>query len=743
LIPHFKNAFRRRKVIKLKFKLTFAIMAMILTVLVALSVFTLSRSASLQTDITHKYAMELARAEATEVQRRVEVFVDYTHMMAQILSGYDNTAEYQRRDNFRNLLLSAIQRNGDIMGIWTSWFEGAIDDRDDELGQYHVFFTRRHGFVEELEGGYEEWRNYLVHATKEPSIAAPIWRDITNLGNVPIVNIIYPIICEEDGELVGLVGLNYVSHMDDIIEAIREQIFDGMGVAGVYTNDGTILAHFDGSRVAKNFNSLQIERDVLGDRYARVSRFIRNGGEGGKPIAINTYSQVLDTSVHIIYHPIPISGIGDAWTLMIVIPQDEITRPIRDMLLITIIFTVLVLVAIVAVSFFIVAKITKPIVAVAHTLKDISQGEGDLTRRIANDSDDEIGDLSRYFNRTLEKIGNLISTIKGEAENLSGIGNDLASDMNQTASAVNEINANIQSVRERVISQSTSVSETNATMDQVVANINKLNGYVEDQNEQIAHASSATEEMVASISSVTATLVGNAVNVENLKMASEAGRAGLQKVAEDIREIARESAGLLEINSVMKNIASQTNLLSMNAAIEAAHAGDAGTGFAVVANEIRKLAEGSGEQSRTVGTILKRIKESIDKITLSTENVLGKFGAIDDGVKTVANQENEIRRAMEEQGVGSRQLLDGIANVNEITRQVTGGSSEMLHGSTEVIKESKGLENITQEIATGMNEMANGANQINLAVNNVNDLSRKNRAGIDTLINEVSRFKIE
>jgi len=280
-------------------------------------------------------------------------------------------------------------------------------------------------------------------------------------------------------------------------------------------------------------------------------------------------------------------------------------------------------------------------------------------------------------------------------------------------------------------------------MEQVITNINKLNGHVENQSRNIAQAGSAIEEMVANISSVTNTLVSNATNVNQLKEASEVGRVGLQEVATDIQEISRESEGLLEINSVMENIASQTNLLSMNAAIEAAHAGEAGKGFAVVADEIRKLAESSSEQSKTIGTVLKKIAESIKKITTSTDNVLHRFEAIDGGVKTVSMQEENVRNAMEEQGQGSKQLLQSAGGLKEITLQVKTGSEEMLDGSQEVMKESQNLERVTQEITGGMNEMASGADQINVAVNNVNEMTTKNREAINNLLAEVSRFKVE
>jgi len=325
---------------------------------------------------------------------------------------------------------------------------------------------------------------------------------------------------------------------------------------------------------------------------------------------------------------------------------------------------------------------------------------------------------------------------------LSGIGGDLAGNMTETAAAVNQIASNINSIKGRVISQSASVTQTNATMGNITVNIDKLNGHVEEQTSSMTRSSSAIEEMLANISSVTNTLVKNADSVNELAYASDAGRESLLDVTADMQEIAGQSVELMKINSVMKNIASQTNLLSMNAAIEAAHAGTAGRGFAVVAGEIRKLAEDSSEQSRIVGAVLKKTKESIDKITESLGNVITKFEAIDEGVKTVSQQAENIRIAMEEQDQGSKQIMETFIQLNDITRQVKDGSTEMFEGSKEVIQESRNLEQVTQEITGGMNEMAVGAEQINIAVHRVNEISGKNKENIDFLVREVSRFKV-
>jgi methyl-accepting chemotaxis protein len=392
---------------------------------------------------------------------------------------------------------------------------------------------------------------------------------------------------------------------------------------------------------------------------------------------------------------------------------------------------------------FFIRRIFTPLDKINRILKEISEGEGDLTCIITVHSDNEIGNLAHFFNLTLEKIKRLVITIKQQTAMLSDIGNDLSGKMNETAAAINQITGNVQIIEGRIINQSASITETNATMEQVVTNIKKLDNHVENQSSHISQASSAIEEMAANISSVTETLVRNSGNVNTLMDASDIGRTGLQEVASNIDEIARESAGLLEINSVMENIASQTNLLSMNAAIEAAHAGELGKGFAVVASEIRKLAESSSRQSNTISTVLKKIKNSIDRITNSTENVLGKFEAIDSNVKIVAEQEETIRNAMKEQDIGSKQILDVISNINEITNHVNNSSDEMLEGSKEVINESGNLGKATKEITSGINEMALGAREINVAVKHVKEISAKNQMNIDILLKEVSRFKVD
>ncbi|MDR1128638.1 MAG: methyl-accepting chemotaxis protein [Treponema sp.] len=390
------------------------------------------------------------------------------------------------------------------------------------------------------------------------------------------------------------------------------------------------------------------------------------------------------------------------------------------------------------------AAVIGPLSGITAVLKTVViDGKTYLGKRIDFKSKNEIGELAGFFNKTFEDIGDLIGVIKTKTGSLTNTGVELSTNITQTATAVKHISSNIDSIRGLVTKQQTGASEAGAAVERINANIGSLNKAIEEQAGSVNMSSSSVEEMAANIHSVTQTLIENGENVKVLAEASENGRMGLQTVVQDIQAIARESEGLLEINAVMENIASQTNLLSMNAAIEAAHAGEAGKGFAVVADEIRKLAESSGDQSKTTTAMLKKIKTSIDNITKSSDEVLARFEAINTGVNTVAEHEQNIRAAMEEQEAGGKQILESIALLNDITGTVKQGSENMTAASGELLKETGALMEISEETANGMNEMVGGVNQINIAVSGIDNMSTDNKMNIDTLTQEMEKFVTE
>jgi len=723
------------------------VIAILIVVVAVISIILLNNSSKTAIDLNRKVIEFLSGQEAEFWKSRQTQRLSMLNTLENIFSHYDTIPPQERRDRYDEMLFDVLEANPEYLLVYTIWKPDAIDGMDAQMigrtgstatGQYAVSYTRETGQITARTSiDVDVTMAYLnsLSASNPKDRVEPPFPQRVGGKDTYVFRMMKPILSSTTHQIVGAVGfLVTIDQMQPILEQTKRDN-EEIHVMGIFASDGTVVAHTFPERIGKNMNETET---FMGNSLPGAFRAVINGED----YFSSAFSSILDMTLEFFFSPLKIGNSDAYWSVMIATREDYILQDVTQTTRLTLILALLVIAAVAVIVYFVLHYTMKPVVNVVNTLKDIAEGEGDLTVVIEEKGKDETTELARFFNITLEKIRNLVSSIKNEAHILSGIGDNLASNMNETAAAVNQITSNIQSIKERIINQSASVSETHATMDQLTVNIKKLDGHVDNQNVHVANASSAIQEMVANIQSVTETLIKNSKNVSSLKEASEVGRNGLQEVSSDIQEISRESEGLMEINSVMQNIASQTNLLSMNAAIEAAHAGEAGKGFAVVADEIRKLAESSSEQSKTISDVLKKIKESIDKITNSTENVLNKFEAIDSSVNIVAEQEENIRRAMEEQGEGSKQILEGVSEVNEITRLVDDSSNEMLEGAKEVIQESTNLEKATQEITSGINEMSTGAQQINVAVNEVNDLTGKTRDGIGVLIKEVSRFKV-
>lgn len=402
----------------------------------------------------------------------------------------------------------------------------------------------------------------------------------------------------------------------------------------------------------------------------------------------------------------------------------------------------LVLLTALTIVFFVASKLVVPIQNTVSALKSIAQGDGDLTVRLPLHGNDEVTDLSLYFNETISKIASSIRAVDDNADTMEGIASELANNMSETASSVHEISSNIESVKQQAITQSSSVTQTASTIEEIIHTIGSLNSSIESQAASVAMSSSSIEEMVANIASITNTLEKSDSLIRELGKATADGKETLAKSNTVTAKIAEESGSLMEASGVIQHIASQTNLLAMNAAIEAAHAGEAGKGFAVVADEIRKLAEDSATQGKTITATLKNLSSEIEGLSEASRSVEAKFNVIFSMAEEVRQMSARLTEAMKEQENGSREVLTAIKDINSITNEVQMGSAEMLTGSEGVAKEMEKLDGLTRVISDSMNEMAAGALQINKAIHEVVDISQKNKSSIENLVQEVGKFKV-
>ena len=521
------------------------------------------------------------------------------------------------------------------------------------------------------------------------------------------------------GEVIGVIGIDI--NLTDLTSFISSTRIGDSGYCMLIQNDGLILAdpkHADYNLKMLSETGVPAFNEI--DKMKEGSAFIMLDGKTWK-VSVFSLPEV-------------------NWKVALFIEQNEILSLFYTLLKNMILIGLFMFVLYFTLAFIFAGALKRYFKRLEIVFGKIASG--DLTDRLAVKKNNEVGRIMMNLNTAIENNHTMICLLKDEADKMNSIGSQLSSSMEETAAAIKQIGENVKGVKEKAMSQAAGVTETVATVEQINGRLSRLVSSIEMQTESINESSVVITRMAENTVKIAKTLDQNNELIKTVYGQTKVGKDGARTANEIVKQIAEKSASLLEASQIIQNIASQTNLLAMNAAIEAAHAGESGKGFAVVADEIRKLAEGSNLQGKQIAAVIKETTEIIHDITEAGSRAEKTFIDVYNLVSQISEKEDSILEVMREQEENGKHVLDAIKRINDVTSEIDSASAEMLEGGTQIEQEMQKLAEITLETTDSMNEIASGADQITAAVAEVSDITQKNKTSIENLSNEVSKFKV-
>ncbi|MBP5706724.1 MAG: methyl-accepting chemotaxis protein [Spirochaetales bacterium] len=526
----------------------------------------------------------------------------------------------------------------------------------------------------------------------------------------------------KDGSFAGTVGVDIrLKDLNDMVAKIK---LSEHGQSFILDMSGHYLTNEDFNKILKTNFFDEYKALAKYKSHLNNDTFIDTDAAGGHYLA----GQVVSKEA--------------GWLLVTVGQSKEIFARLNKnislvmaLALISIIFSILV-------AIILASRIVKPIMAVDVAVNKIAEGNADLTKRLEATTHDEVGDLINGFNKFMNKLHRIVYDVKGSKNNLSNVETELEQSIETTASSITEILANIESIAGQVDQQSNSVIQTSTAVTEIAENINSLERMIENQSNGVAQASSAVEQMIGNISSVNDTVEKMADSFGELEKNTNEGIEKQLNVSEYIAEIQQQSQSLQDANAAINNVASKTNLLAMNAAIEAAHAGDAGKGFAVVADEIRKLSETSSSESKKISEELRKITETIEAVVAASKDSSESFAGVEEKITMTDELIGLIKAAMQEQQIGSQQIAESLRVMNDSTSEVRTASHEMAIGYKQILEEIRTLKDATAVIKDGMREMSAGAADMNRTSSVLSGISGKVRDSVNKIGTQIDQFKV-
>ncbi|MFP4016188.1 MAG: methyl-accepting chemotaxis protein [Halanaerobiales bacterium] len=533
-----------------------------------------------------------------------------------------------------------------------------------------------------------------VMATEEPAISEVL---VSKASNENIVVIAYPIF--DGNRLSGVIGANI--DLNFLQEMVRKYDIVGHGYGWIIDNQMLTIAHPEGKYLGN--------KQVLEDGNQELSEIAGNmsaGKQGTDFYSLNGVRKGLA------YAPVQSTG----WSVAVAAEVDDLLAPLGELRTGAIIIGAIFYVLAVTLIYIFSLRMSKPIVEVSKIASHI--GEGDLTIDSSEldsiDTEDEIGLLAGSVRSMHESLKTMISRVMEISSNVAASSEELYAAGEQVGEVAEQVGGAIQNVASGAEEQSAQVEESVSIIDELIGRITE----VED----------SSKEMTTAADSVIDKINKGHITVDQSISQVQVVKEDTSEVAEVITQLGKTSAEIGNIVGIINSIASQTNLLALNAAIEAARAGEAGSGFSVVAEEIRVLAEDSANATEKIGELIGQIQ---NKVNLVNGKMTTNIHSVDESVKSI-----------EEMGKEFDEIQAVTYNLKKIIENVSEHAREMSEGSNMVEATIRSIAEVSEEFAGSSEEVAASSEEQIAATEEIVSSSRQLADMSQELINVVNKFKI-